>query len=456
MRQKFDLQRYFSWANGSNSKIVRQYEEKYNRISEILDSTPPILELADRDLKKLSIGGRKGRKATYTSENLLRALVVHQIEQTALRDTMIRISHGLFLQDFIRLGPRPVMDYSTLDKAFKVIQPKTWDSINGVLRNLALDQGRIDPSTLRVDTTVVEANIHWPTDSSLLWDGWRVLHRLIREGREYLPVEIEDNRFHFSKVKKLYLNITRYSTSKNKSRRRKVKRDCKKLIAQGERISRVAEDFSKAVKGFDEPTLWMISDEIESYLPKIRRVIEQATRAWILGEVVPARERIFSIFEDHVELIKRGRRHKPVEFGHMILLGQTKDKFITQYDVMEKRIPDCMLPGKILEKHKEAFGSFPDTLAADKGFRANSEYMKELRKKVKVVAIPERLKDWADEVFVGLQHFRAGIEGSISVLKRAFGLLRCQYRGFKSFMSHVSLGVFCHNLVLLTGPPMKG
>ena len=92
-------------------------------------------------------------------------------------------------------------------------------------------------------------------------------------------------------------------------------------------------------------------------------------------------------------------------------------------------------------------------MAADKGFCGDPQAMEALRKKVKVVAIPQRLKDFTDEFFVMLQRFRAGIEGSISALKRAFGLLRCQYRGFKSFDSFVGLAIFTHNLVILAKPP---
>ena len=174
-----------------------------------------------------------------------------------------------------------------------------------------------------------------------------------------------------------------------------------------------------------------------------------AERVWIGREVVPAKDRIFSIFEDHTELIKRGRRQKPVEFGHAILLGQTKEKFITQYCVMEKKIPDNRLTEHVLEKHETTFGSLPDTVAADKGFWGDEESMSVLRKKVNVLAIPQKLKDYAEKAFVKLQHFRAGIEGSISFLKRMFGLIRCQYRGFKSFASFVGLGIFSHNLVIL-------
>jgi IS5 family transposase len=454
MRQKFDPQGYLDWSIGSRAKTVRLYEEKYNRVSKILDETPKFLELVHKDLKPLSRGDKRGRKAQYTSENILRALVVHQIEGTSLRDTMIRLAHSAFLQAFVRLGVRKVMDYSMLDKCFKAIQPETWQKLNGALRDYAVAQGRLDPSILRVDTTVVEANIHWPTDSSLLWDSWRTLYRLLDAARAELPGGIE-SRFHGGKVKKLHLFITRYAASPSKKRQRKVRKTQRKFLEQVERIVCVSRDFARVAKKTDDLMIVAIALEIESYLPKIRKVQEAASRVWLNGEVVPAADRIFSIFEDHVELIKRGRRHKPVEFGHMVLLGQSREKFITQYDVMEKRIPDSKLPESVLERHKEAFGRLPEELAADKGFCGKPEVMAKLREKVKLVAIPQRLRDWVEKAFVALQHFRAGIEGSISVLKRAFGLLRCRYRGFKSFVSNVALGVFCHNLVMLTGPPGK-
>jgi len=179
-------------------------------------------------------------------------------------------------------------------------------------------------------------------------------------------------------------------------------------------------------------------------------VLEVAERVWIHGEAVPAEERIFSIFETPTELIKRD---KPVEFGHKILLGQTKEKFITQYQVMRKQVSDVYLPEEILDEHKATFGQMPERLVADRRFCGDPEAMKDLREKIKVVAIPQRLKDFVDDFFVKLQHFRAGIEGSISALKRFFGLLQCQYRGFKSFASHVGLGVFSYNLVVLSRPP---
>jgi len=453
MRNKVDCQRYLSCSVPSTGQVVSEYESKYHAISDLLDDHPEILTLVDSDLRALSQPGSRGRKATFTSEILLRVMLVHQIEGGSLRATEIQLSHDVFLQDFVRLGNRPTPSYSLLDRCLKAVRPETWSRVNELLTQSAQAAGRIEPAVLRVDTTVVETTIHYPTDTSLLWDSFRVLLALLQHARHQVPGLI-DNRFHEKKVKKLYLFITRYISSRDKKRQRKVKKCKARLIEQVERIHAVATEFVDAMAGISDGVLLSLVDEMRDHLPNIAIILDVAKRTWISGEKVPARERIFSLFEPHTELIKRGRRSKPVEFGHAIWLGQTRERFITQYGVMEKKVPDNYLPERILEAHRATFGAMPTTLAADKGFRGNAEAMKALREKVKVVAIPERLKDFADAAFVKLQHFRAGIEGSISCLKRVFGLLRCQYRGFKSFASHVGLGVLCHNLVVLaTSPP---
>ena len=454
MRQKYDPQNYFSWAPESSSKTVREYENKYNQISRILDENRAILDLVDQELKKLCRPGRKGRKATYTTEILLRTMIVHHLEGQSLRDTEILLSHNVFLQDFIRLGDRKAPSYALLCLALKAVGPQTWEKVNRALTGYAVENRRIDSSRLRVDTTVVESNIHYPTDASLLWDSYRVLYRLLSQARERSPGVIP-YRFHEKKVKKLFLYITRYAPSRDKKRRRKVKKSQVHLIQQVQRISEVASEYVEAVSHGSDKLLAYLASQMERYLGSIKTILHVSERVWIHGEVVPAKERIFSLFEAHTELIKRGRRSKPVEFGHKILLGQTQEKFITQYSVMRHKIEDSHLPEQILAAHESTFGKMPDELVADKGFCGGKEAMAKLRKKVKVAAIPQRLKDFTDEFFVMLQHFRAGIEGSISVLKRVFGLLRCQYRGFKSFASHVGLGVFSYNLVVLARPPEK-
>jgi len=454
MRLKTDPQAYFSWIPESRSKIVKEYELKYNRINHILNANKGILDLIDRDLKQLSPDSDKGRKADYTTENLLRACIVHHLEDHSLRGTEVLLTHNVFLQDFIRLGDRKAPSYGLLCQTLKSISPETWERINKIILQYAVEKDYIDPSTIRVDTTVVESNIHYPTDVSLLWDSYRVIYQLFAKARTINP-GVCSYRFHKNKVKKLYLHITRYTKSRNKKRQRKVKKNQIRLIEQVIKMAEVASEYFEKFQNGPDKALQYIAIQMNLYLRNIDTIVSVAERAWIHGETVPAKDRIFSLFEDHAELIKRGRRSKPVEFGHKILLGQTREKFITQYAVMKKKIPDSHLPEQIIEEHKAAFGEMPDELAADKGFCGDKTAMEKLRQKVRVVAIPQRLKDFTDDLFVMLQHFRAGIEGSISALKRAFGLLRCQYRGFKSFASHVGLGIFSYNLVVLAKLPEK-
>lgn len=452
MRRKRDSQQFIEWPSSEAPKTVTQYRQRYKRLSDLLDVTPGLLSLVSRDLRRLSGSSRRGRKAVYTCQTILRALIVHQLEGTSLRQTVIRISESDTLRSFIRLGNRPVMDYSFLDKCFKAIEPSTWQALNDHLGQQAAASGAITPSTVRTDVTLVETNIHYPTDSSLLWDSWRVLSRLLGRARSESAV-VGRHRFHTRKVKKLHLTITRYAASRAAGRRRLVKLCHKKLIEQVERIAAIARALCAEAGHTAGVGLRGPAAEIEGYLPLIDMVCSTARRAQLRGETVPACERVFSIFEGHTELIKRGKRSKPVEFGHCICLTQTCEKFITDYEAMPKRVPDSALAPQVVQKHEALFGAPPEVIAADSGFHGKQAAMAELAQAVEVVAIPRKPTDWGEVVLAPWQAFRAGIEGTISVLKRAYRLYRCVYRGFKSFASSIGMAVFCHNLVLLADAP---
>jgi len=428
-------------------KTVREYHEKFKGISRVLDDHPEVLDRAHRDLAQLSEGDRRGREADFTSETLLRALVVMMVEGLSYRETVIRIGDSGFLQDFLRTRKKPVMDHTFLHRAFKAIRPETWKWVNESLGHSAVEIGAVDPSTIRTDTTVVEANIHWPTDSALLWDVWRVASRIQRQGRDLVPDRYR-RRFHDRKVKRLHLAITRYSSSPSKKRKRYVRRASRTLIRRVRWIVQTAEEFCGFARCAAAPQLIGLGLKLERFLPAMKHVVEQATRREA-GETVPAKERIFSIFEPHVELIKRGRRHKPVEFGHTVLLCQTAEKFITDYEVYLKRQADCELTEQVIDRHETLFGKAPEVLAGDKGFCPDSETYEELEARVDTLAIPRRMRDLADKLMSAWQAFRAGIEGTISGLKRAFRLSRCYFRTFKSFQASIGLGVLCHNLIVL-------
>ena len=116
MRRKREAVLPFEWNNDHLPKVVREDREKYKRISRLLDENPEILDLVHEELKSLSQGGRGGRDADFTSETILRALVVHAIEGNSLRETVILIAGSDFPQDFLRTRKKAMMDYTFLDK----------------------------------------------------------------------------------------------------------------------------------------------------------------------------------------------------------------------------------------------------------------------------------------------------------------------------------------------------
>jgi transposase, IS5 family len=448
MRQKREAVLSFEPNDEGLPKIVRDYRARYRAISQVLDRNPAILDLVDHDLQKLSQGGCQGRKGDFTSENILRALIVQDREGLPFREAVIRMGGDGFLQDFLRMRKKAVMDYSFLDKCSLAIQPETWKRVNERLGRYGVRQGVVNPKVIRTDTTVMEANIHYPTDASLLWDTWRVTERLLKRAREISP-ESEPHRFHTRKIKQLYLNITRYSSSPSAKRQRKVQEWFRTLIERTEWIVAIAADFCETFRSSSDFELAAVALELGSFLPSMQQVVAVARRVQVAGEAVRASEKVFSIFEPHTELIKRGRREKPVEFGHKVLLCETAEKFITDYEVYEKQEPDCNLTEPVIRRHEKLFGERPVVLAADKGFCPEKSTFEKLAKLVKNLAIPRRMQDFMDKLLASCQAFRAGIEGTISGLKRAFRWFRCYFRGFKGFARNVGLGVFCHNLIVL-------
>ena len=451
MRNKINIQPSFPlWSRVP--KEVREYRNRYERISTILDDNHLILEALHADLSAPC--SAVGRQSTYSSEQFLRVIIVKTIEGCSLREVVIRISESDFLRNFTRIYSDDMMGFSELDMAIKCITPATWERINGIFLRYARKKGKITGKCLRVDSTVCETNIHYPTDASLLWDSFRVAARLMRQCSEADPDLSLGNRFHDKKVKRLYTFVSTHGGKKKSTRA--VRRHMRQLIEKGEWICAAARRFIKHAdkNGTLSIKVFGLIGALKEKIPLMEQVASCARRVY-KGETVPASDRIFSIFEPHTELLKRGKVRKPVEFGHMVAIGQTAEKFISFYKVEEVSSHDIQLGDEALRKHKRLFDAYPDGFAADKNFYGGPVHREKWEHKVGTYAVGK--KGRRDEmeterehgkVFRLLQRFRAGCEGSISVLKRVFGLYRCLFRGFKSYASSIGNIVFCHNLVV--------
>src|ERR1035438_4297971 len=271
MRRKNEAVLCFESNDDGLPKVVRDYRARYRAISQLLDHNPKILAAVHGDILTLSAGDSQGRGGDYTSENILRALVVQHIQGLPFRDAVIRIGGDGFLQDFARMRKKAVMDFTFLDKCFLAIRPETWKRINELLGQYGVAQGAVNPKVIRTDTTVVESNIHYPTDSSLLWDTWRVATRLLKRAREFLRESVP-HRFHNRRIKWLYLYITRYMPSKSESRQRQVERSFRPLIERGAGVVAIAGDFCRKYRASSNPALSAVALELQSYLPSMKTV----------------------------------------------------------------------------------------------------------------------------------------------------------------------------------------
>ena len=433
MRTKMMLQEYLDFGHGSTSvKVVREWQGKYEAIDFVLRTTPGVLTSAHADLSELS-ESREGRKSKYTSEEILRALIVMFVEGDDYRGVVIRIDSSPFLRWFVGIGEvRDMMDFTFLSRGLSALSEETLQAMNGALRAGAVKDGKISGDRLRADTTVVEANIHYPTDSGLLWDCFRVLARELKGVQKRYPELELSHRFHTKKAKREHIFISRYANSRCQKRRRLVKGSYRKLTRMTRSITAICREIIGVLPG------WSLEGPMLERLEGLAsRVVDQAQKRVLDGINVPCDEKVFSIFEEHTELIKRGKANKPVEFGHKVVLSQTKEKFISQYDVLFPKQEDRVLVDSLLNAHRATFGKHPKALSLDEGFYESATQLKTLRKKIGTVSLRKKGKLTEEEQalektkeFAAGQRFRAGIEGCISLLKRAFKLSRCLFKGF--------------------------
>ena len=331
----------------------QKFQEKYEKISQRLIENPQILNVVHSDLKEMRVSS--GKSSTYSSDMILRMLLVKHIEAFSWRDTIVRIELDMVLRNFVGAGLcGGIPTYTYLCGANKFIKESTWEKVNDLLLQDAIKHEEVSGEKLRVDTTLCETNIHYPTDSHLLWDSFRVLTSIIRRLKQQSPHIHLQNRFHNKKVKKLYTFIQRNAGSKSKPTIRRVKKEYNLLMEQVRRVCEASKTCIMicTLNGIEDNGL---IEQLQHYLPIVDEVVTQ-TDLRINHEVkLPADAKVFSIFEEHTELIKRGKAGKAQEFGHMVMIAQTGEKFMSDYQVMKVNSYQPIVPtmlGDSLQPHQ--------------------------------------------------------------------------------------------------------
>ena len=263
MRSKIVRQPELQFA-APRLKITQVFYAKYEQISRILDRNPAILDLVHADLVAQE-GEGDAAHFLYESDVVLRVSICQLVEGLSLRQTIVRIDTCDALRGFTRIDSGKMIDYSTFCRLRNAIAPETWHRINLALARYAVEQKTISGTSLRLDTTAVETNIHWPTDSTLLVDLYRSTNRCLDQIRNLDPALLRGQRFHLAAVRKLALRITRKGGRKGTTTDA-LKPLYKRLIGHAEQIlstaSRTATKLRRSGNQDTRPQRKALADRI--------------------------------------------------------------------------------------------------------------------------------------------------------------------------------------------------
>jgi IS5 family transposase len=439
-------------------KLGVRLEPLLGAISEFLDARADLIECIRRDLMRGLKRPGSGRTG-LTPGQVLRSLVLMRLKNWDYRELRERIADGLTLRQFTDFYCAPVPKHDAFQRSFVRLTPQTLKAINGLVVQAAVELGLEDGARLRVDTTVVQTDIHHPTDNTLLWDVVRVITRLVRRlGRALKLRRIKGFRDRTRSARRRMYEIQRMTT---RQRHEQQTGTYRALIGIAEEVigsARAALETTRGLSGSDVFTAIAIEElrkEIEHFCGLGSRVIDQARRRVLNSEQVANDQKVYSIFEPHTDLIKRGKVRTPVEFGHKVFLAESTQGLITQYEVLNGNPSDDIHVAPSLRRHKHAFGRVPELYGSDRGFFNEQNLASCKRAGVEIICIPQRGgKKTAEREayeksrdFKQGQRFRAGIEGRISVLFRGRGMKRCLAQGRDRFELLVGAAVLVNNLM---------
>ena len=443
------------WETFFAEEVAELWEPWMRAVDELLEDDELLSTVYDAQGQRRRQSRTRGRHQT-PAEVVLRMLILKHVRNWSYETLEREVRANVVYRSFCRIGMERVPDAKTLVRLGQTVGSEAIRQLHDRLVAIAQARKVIQGRKMRVDTTVVESNIHYPTDSGLLSDGARVLTRTMKRiEREAggLKKKIRDRR---RSVTKRVIAIAHALRHKGPVGEEKRKREYGELLQVTGRILADTRRVLKEVDGLSRRRRGMVGDlceHLKTMSDRVRSVVHQ-TKVRIFGGVTKAPEKIVSLFEPHTEIIRKGKAGKPNEFGKLIQLQEAENQIITHYEVYEERPADQRLLIPAVETHQRKLGRAPRLVTADAGYysRANEAAAKELG--VDYVSIPNRgtrseerrqleKRPW----FKKGQKWRTGCEGRISVLKRRHGLARCRYRGMEGMRRWVGLGVMADNLI---------
>jgi len=415
-------------------------------IDTILNENPRLYEIIVPDIADLNKNSEKGRQDSPTVEQVVRAALYKELKKLDYRELEYAQEDSRICGMFIKLEGRSPFSFELFHKYISRIRGESLGRLMVEINRIMMEgEGIEDGRSLRTDSTVVETDIHYPTNNSLIWDCMKTAHRLLKKLEETGKIKKVRNYQRQGKKNEFKIN----NTKKKEQRAEVFKKQLKLFRCSINQVRRVVEG---VIPGMDLGAISIVA-ELKGLLPKMEKVYDISYRHEVLGESVPNGEKIFSIYEGHTDILVKGARK--VAFGHKVNLATGRSNLILDCQITEGNPKDSDLYEGVLARVKRDYGLRPRDMVTDGAYASlrNQEKAKEygiknivfnkivgsLKNVVSSVQMETRLKKW-----------RSGMEAVISNLKRGFCLFRCDWKGREHYDAKVLWSVIAYNIRVMT------
>lgn len=415
-------------------------------LSDLVDHYPDALSLIEQDFELQGVA--QTGACGLSLESIFRSLLLKQILKVSYRKLAFHLCDSPTYRSFARLRDGQTPSHSALQGTVRRVSPDTVEKIHQLFICSWIERGDLNMDTLRIDSTVVKSNILDPKDSQLLDDGVRVLSRLMFQSKQSTGVKVRfcDQR---KRSKSLAFRIFHAKKTEKEALYPTLLRCVFFTLRQ---ISKAIDKVRLEATVAQQVAAWI--QKVEHYRSLLLKVVDQTQRRVFQQKTVPAAEKIVSLFEPHTDIIVKGKRD--VEYGHKINLATQDDGVVTYLNIEKGNPADKILYMPILEAQHNNYKQIPDSVVADGGYASqrNVEQARDLGVKRAVfnkrVGLGYHQMGVKKKTFDRLKNFRAGIEGNISELKRAFGMGKAMWKGDDGFKAYVWSSVLSYNLIRMT------
>jgi transposase, IS5 family len=443
------------WTGFLHEEVSDLWEPWMRQADHLLEDETLIEHVFQAQGRRWKKSRTRGRLQT-PAEVVLRLLILKHVRDWSYQTLEREVRANLVYRSFARIGSEKVPDAKTLGRLGQVVGGNVVAQLHQRLVEIAVEKKIVPGCKMRVDTTVVETNIHYPTDSSLLGDGARVLTRVMKRVEAAAGGLARKVRNRMRTVRQKVVAIamaSRQAGAAGEEKRRSLYKGLlsvtRKIVNQAQRVAGEVERWGrqrqKRVSG--------LKTQLTTMIGRVQQVIQQ-TRVRVLHGETQYSDKIVSVFEPQTEIIRKGKASKPTEFGKLVKIQEAENQIVTHYEVYDERPSDASLLVDAVEKHREQTGRVPHAVTADSGFYTQANEKQLEASGVKRISIPnrktrspERRAYQKQRWFKKGQRWRTGCEGRISILKRRHGLNRCLYRGQEGMRRWVGLGVIADNLI---------